>query len=188
MSTPVLKKAKGVSSGIKIVWKKVKKADKYVIYRKKGNGSLKKVKEVSGKKKSWTDKNVAQGKKYTYAVKAVKNNKSSSKSNKKTAVWLKRPGKVKARSRKGGRLIVSWAKQSGVSRYEIRYSRTKNMKKCRDSDRVRQSRAKSNTRPEEEKDILLQSPRCKKGGGNPVSLRLVGSEEDQIEVGGSREG
>lgn len=128
VSTPVLKKAKGVSSGIKIVWKKVKKADKYVIYRKKGNGSLKKVKEVSGKKKSWTDKNVTQGKKYTYAVKAVKNNKSSSKSNKKTAVWLKRPGKVKARSRKGGRLIVSWAKQSGVSRYEIRYSRTKNMK------------------------------------------------------------
>ncbi|HJC31709.1 MAG TPA: S8 family serine peptidase [Candidatus Anaerobutyricum faecale] len=128
LQAPVLKKVKNVSGGIRIAWKKVKKADKYIIYRKKGNGSFKKIKTVSGKKKSWTDTSVTQGRKYTYAVKAVRNKKTSSRSSSKTAVWLRQPKKVKVRSKKGGRLIVTWAKQSGVSGYQIRYSRTKNMK------------------------------------------------------------
>lgn len=128
LQAPVLKKVKNVSGGIRIAWKKVKKADKYIIYRKKGNGSLKKIKTVSGKKTSWTDTNVTQGIKYTYAVKTVRNKKISSKSNAKTTVWLRQPKNVRVRSKKGGRMIVIWAKQSRVSGYQIRYSRAKNMK------------------------------------------------------------
>ena len=128
LQAPVLKKVKSVDTGIKVAWKKVKKADKYVIYRKKGNGSYKKVKTVSGKKKYWIDKNVKQGKKYTYAVKVVKNNKSSSKSSGKTTVWLRQPKNVKVRSKKNGRLIVKWTKLARVSGYEIRYAAAKSMK------------------------------------------------------------
>lgn len=128
LQAPVLKKVKSVSKGIRVVWKKVKNADQYVIYRKKGNGSFKKVKTISGKKKSWTDKNVVQGKKYTYAVKAVKNKKSSSKSNGKTTVWLKKPQKVKLKNKKHGKMVVTWAKLARVSGYQIRYATTKKMK------------------------------------------------------------
>lgn len=128
LQTPVLKKVKSVSEGIRVTWKKVKNAKQYVIYRKKGNGSYKKVKTVSGKKKSWIDKNVVQGKKYTYAVKAVKNSESSSKSSGKTIVWLKKPQKVKLKNKKSGKMEVTWSKLARVSGYQIRYATKKSMK------------------------------------------------------------
>ena len=69
-ATPLLKKVKSTDDGIRVAWGKVKKADRYVIYRRKGNGSLKKVRTVSGSTKAWTDRNVSQGIRYSYAVKS----------------------------------------------------------------------------------------------------------------------
>ena len=88
-ATPLLKKVKSTDDGIRVAWGKVKKADRYVIYRRKGNGSLKKVRTVSGSTKAWTDRNVSQGIRYSYAVKAVKNGESGSRSAEKAAVYLK---------------------------------------------------------------------------------------------------
>lgn len=131
VATPVIKIVKSVNGGIRISWKKVKNADKYIIYRKKGNGSFKKVKTVSRKTKAWTDKNVTQGKKYTYAVKAVKNKKSGNRSNTKTTVYLKQPQKVTLKRKSNGNLLVKWAKVSQTSGYEICYAANKKMKNAK---------------------------------------------------------
>ena len=131
VAAPVLKKAENVKGGVKIAWKKVKKADKYIIYRKKGNGAFKKVKTVSKKTKSWTDKSVSQGKKYTYAVKAVRNNKNSDRSNSRVIVYIKQPQKIKTRRKKGQKALIRWAKMAKVSGYQIRYSGNKKMKNAK---------------------------------------------------------
>lgn len=128
VATPVVKKVKSVSGGIRIAWKKVKNADHYIIYRKKGSGSFKKVKTVSRKTKAWTDKDVLQGKKYTYAVKAVKKKKVGNKSNAKSTVYLKQPQKVSVKRKKGGKVTIKWAKLSQISGYQICYAANKKMK------------------------------------------------------------
>lgn len=61
------------NKNIKISWKKVKGATSYIIYRKDNSTTkYKKVKVVTGKKKSWVDKKVRGNTEYTYAIKTVK--------------------------------------------------------------------------------------------------------------------
>lgn len=128
IAAPKLKSISNADKGIRIAWKKVKGADKYVIYRRKGSGALKKVKTVPAKTRSWTDKKVRQGGKYSYAVKAVRNRKSGILSNMKQMVFMKPVKKVKVRGNQTGRVTVTWAGTGGVTGYEIRYSRKKGMK------------------------------------------------------------
>lgn len=128
VAAPTLKSIRNEEKGIRLAWKKVKGADKYVIYRQKGNGSFKKVKTVSAKTKSWTDRKVRQGSRYSYAVKAVRKNKSGNLSNIRQIIRMKQIKKVKARGNKGGQITVIWNRVSGVTGYEIRYSRKKGMK------------------------------------------------------------
>ena len=89
------------------------------------------MKTVSKKTKSWTDKSVSQGKKYTYAVKAEKNNKKSSRSNSRVIVYIKQPQKIKTRRKKGQKALIRWAKMAKVSGYQIRYSGNKKMKNAK---------------------------------------------------------
>jgi fibronectin type 3 domain-containing protein len=59
------------TSSIKIKWKKVSRADGYVIYQKKGSGSYEKIKTItSGKTTSYTKKSLSSATKYTYKIKA----------------------------------------------------------------------------------------------------------------------
>jgi poly(3-hydroxybutyrate) depolymerase/fibronectin type 3 domain-containing protein len=59
------------SSSVKIKWKKVSRADGYVIYQKKGSGSYEKIKTItSGKTTSYTKKSLSSATKYTYKIKA----------------------------------------------------------------------------------------------------------------------
>ena len=68
-----MKKAKAGKKKAAVRWKKVRGADKYQIYRAvKKNGSYKKVKTVSGKKTSWTNKKLKKGKRYYYKIRAVR--------------------------------------------------------------------------------------------------------------------
>lgn len=68
-----MKKAKAGKKKAAIRWKKVRGADNYQIYRSvKKNGSYKKVKTVSGKSTTWTNKKLKKGKRYYYKVRAVK--------------------------------------------------------------------------------------------------------------------
>ena len=127
-ATPLLKKVKSTDDGIRVAWGKVKKADRYVIYRRKGNGSLKKVRTVSGSTKAWTDRNVSQGIRYSYAVKAVKNGESGSRSAEKAAVYLKQPQKMRTIRKNSGIAVIKWAKLARVSGYQIRYAGKRTMK------------------------------------------------------------
>ena len=69
-------KAKGLKSGIKITWKKVKKSNGYVVYRstKKKKGFKKVATLKSAKKHSFLDKKASKGKKYFYKVFAFRKN------------------------------------------------------------------------------------------------------------------
>lgn len=71
---PVVKMKKAKASfkkTITVTWEPVKKADGYIVYRKSGAGTYKKIAVVKGAKKtSYTNKKVALYKKYSYKVAA----------------------------------------------------------------------------------------------------------------------
>jgi fibronectin type 3 domain-containing protein len=76
---PVLKSANLTTSGIKVSWEKVSGASGYAVYRKAGSGAYQKIKDItSGSTLSFTDKTVSNKNSYTYTVRAVKGNASSS--------------------------------------------------------------------------------------------------------------
>lgn len=131
VATPKMKNVKNVKKGIQISWKKVGNADKYYLYRKLGSGSFKKIKTISGKTTKYLDKNVKQGKKYTYAVKAVKNKKTSGYSNSKQLIRLKKLTTVRVKRQKGRKITISWSKLARVSGYQICYAGTKKMKNAK---------------------------------------------------------
>ncbi|MBE6787207.1 MAG: hypothetical protein E7537_02540 [Ruminococcaceae bacterium] len=59
------------ATSVKIKWKKVSRADGYVIYQKKSGGEYTKIKTItSGKTTSYTKKSLSPSKKYTYKIKA----------------------------------------------------------------------------------------------------------------------
>lgn len=124
---PKIKSISNGANGIQISWTKVSKATKYYVYRKKGNGSYKKIAAVTSKKRTYVDKKASQGKQYTYVIKAVKSGKVGYASGGKTIVRLNTPKKVKAKS-KAKKLTVTWKKQNKVTGYQIQYSRSKKMK------------------------------------------------------------
>ncbi len=68
LKTPKIKKIKTIDiDTVKITWKKVKNADGYYVYRKKGK-KFKKIDDV--KKTTYKDSGLAIGKKYKYKIKA----------------------------------------------------------------------------------------------------------------------
>lgn len=127
---PKLKSVKNTEKGIKITWKKVKDATQYIIYRKKGNGSYKKIAAVSSKNLTYIDKKAVNGKKYTYTIKTVKSKKKSGLSNAKTIIRLKTVSNITAKAGKGKKITFTWKKQGGVNGYQIRLG-NRSMKKSR---------------------------------------------------------
>lgn len=87
LKAPVLKSANLTTSGIKVSWEKVSGASGYAVYRKIDSGSYQKIKDItSGSTLSFTDKTVSNKKSYTYTVRAVKGNASSSYNKGKTII------------------------------------------------------------------------------------------------------
>lgn len=128
---PKLKSVKNTEKGIAVSWKKVTGATNYIIYRKKGNGSYKKIATVSFKKTGYVDKKALQGRKYTYSIKTVKSKKKSGLSNAKAMIRLKKISKIAAKARKGKKITFTWKKQDGVTGYQIRLGNKKSLKKSR---------------------------------------------------------
>lgn len=82
LDTPTLKTPSSIKSGISLKWSKVTGAQGYVIYRKTGSGSYKKLKTEKGVSNlSYTDKTAKKGKTYTYKVKAYNSKTYSAFSN-----------------------------------------------------------------------------------------------------------
>lgn len=78
LSTPTLSSVKNTTSGVTLTWKKVSGAEGYKIYRKTGSGSFKLIATTTNNKKfTYVDKTVADGKSYTYTVRAYSGNYNS---------------------------------------------------------------------------------------------------------------
>lgn len=65
-------RAKNTSQGVRVSWKKTKGAAGYKIYKKTGSGRFKCVKVVKAKTRTYLDRRVKSGTKYTYFVKPYK--------------------------------------------------------------------------------------------------------------------
>ncbi len=67
----VISSVTNTETGIRLKWKKTTGAEKYIIYRKAGNGSWKKYKSVKAANGcSFTDTKVTNGSKYAYKIRA----------------------------------------------------------------------------------------------------------------------
>ena len=72
LSAPKLENIKSTKSGITVYWDDVKGADGYIIYRKAGSGSYKKLATVDGKSTvKYLDKTAKKGTTYSYRVYAT---------------------------------------------------------------------------------------------------------------------
>lgn len=85
LADPTLKTPSSSSKGIALKWTKTTGAEGYIIYRKTGTGSYKKLKVEKGVSNlSYRDTSAQKDKKYTYKVKAYKSKTYSAYSNTKT--------------------------------------------------------------------------------------------------------
>ena len=118
LAPPESVKATNGLSGIYVKWSSVTGADRYVIYRKAGSGSYKKIASVSGNSTvNYTDKDVKSGTKYTYKVKAVKGDYSGATKACSARLYLKTPT-VTVSNIKGG-IKIKWSKTTGAKGYYI---------------------------------------------------------------------
>ncbi len=117
LKKPVVTATNTAPTTVKLSWKKVKGAKKYIIYRsnKKSKG-YKAVKTVT--KTSYTNKKLTCGKKYYYKVAAVKGSKKAS--SKVVAVTAK-PSKVSKPTTSSDckSITISWKKASSVTGYQV---------------------------------------------------------------------
>lgn len=87
---------------IKIIWKKIAKADGYYIYRQQKNGKYKRIKKIkNGKQNFYEDKKLTYGKTYRYYVKAYKTVEKQKYFSKYNAKGFAKDLKVKGRYKKG---------------------------------------------------------------------------------------
>lgn len=126
---PVISRLKNEKKGVKITWKKVKKAEQYKIYRKTSNGKYKRIATVASKNLSCTDRKVSEGKTYTYIVKAFRYGISGKKSAEKKIVCVKTVANLTAGKKSRTKLTLKWKKKKKISGYQIRYSASRSMKK-----------------------------------------------------------
>lgn len=107
-------------SSIEFDWGKIKSADGYIVYRKSGNGSWKKLAKVKGANKhAYIDEKIEEGVKYTYTVKAYDGSlKGAYSSSGKKIVYLKAPELLSAESITDG-ISLSFSETLGASGYKI---------------------------------------------------------------------
>lgn len=124
LTAPVLAAAKSVNGGLNIKWNAVKYAEGYRVYRKApGETSWTRLADVKGL--SYTDKNVANGKTYTYTVKAFSGKTFSGYD--KTGIsqkFIATPKLTKILNGSKG-IQINWNKVSGADGYIV-YKKTAN--------------------------------------------------------------
>lgn len=109
---------KNTSAAIKVSWKKVKGASKYVLMYKKS--SAKKYKKAyKGTKLSYTNDNIANGGKYDFKIKAYIKNKSGAYSPVATHVFLEKPTLSAEELLDMEGITLDWQKVKGAKGYYI---------------------------------------------------------------------
>lgn len=115
-------------NSIKLSWNTYKNAEKYILYRRTGSGSWKKLKTVTGT--SYTDKTALTGKVYSYKLTA-QNSKWGQITSSKNSLIVKVKttlGKAVIQKTTAGKktATITWKKVSGASGYKIYRASSKN--------------------------------------------------------------
>lgn len=110
-------------SKIEVKWTQATGASGYYVYRKEyGSKSWNQMaKLTAGTSLSWTDTSAANGKKYTYSVKAYYEDSESVLSDERTALLLASPS-VTGLSKKNTKMTVKWSRNTLASGYQIQYA------------------------------------------------------------------
>ena len=121
VEAPKLKKVEASSSGLKVSWGKVAKADYYSIHRRVDGGEWKRVGTTKNAATlSFTDKSVTSGIAYNYTVIAwYKNSKSTHDTKGVTGTYFSAPKITSGRCFKGQKVVVEWASVGGAQTYTI---------------------------------------------------------------------
>lgn len=133
-STPWISAEVTGKQQVKLSWSGVSNANGYEIYRAVGKGKYTLLKTIAnGSARSYTDKNVALGKTYSYKVRGYYADGSgklySDFSPKRSVkVALAKVKITKAKSLSSKRVQIVWKKVSGASGYEVYRAKTKNGK------------------------------------------------------------
>ncbi|MBQ9606019.1 MAG: fibronectin type III domain-containing protein, partial [Lachnospiraceae bacterium] len=107
------------SNGIKLGWKKVTGASKYIIYR-----NNKRIAVVKGNSKvTYTDKSTLKnGAKYTYKIVAASDTTTSKTSKSVTIYRLSNEKQSSVKNKKSRKMIVKYGKNAKATGYQIQYS------------------------------------------------------------------
>ena len=126
---PRLNNVTAVTSGLKVSWGKVAKADYYTVYRRVNNGDWQKIGTTKNNTTlSFTDKNVASGVTYNYTVIAwYKKSKSTYDVNGIDGMYFSSPELTSARCFKSKKIVVEWSSVGGAQTYTI-YKKEDNAK------------------------------------------------------------
>ena len=123
LAAPTLSTLANAANGVSLKWNSISGAQKYYIYRKEGNGGYKKIAEVKDAV-SYPDKSVTSGKKYTYAVRALKGSSMSAYTGK--SINYLAQANVSALNNKDNGIEVKWSKVSGAKGYYVYRKEGKN--------------------------------------------------------------
>ncbi len=124
-----IKSVANQDGSVKITWKKIKKATGYYVYRKKENGSYKKIATInSGDTNSYTDATVKSGKLYRYKIQAFNETGNAQKSASAKIRYL-RPVTIKKATVSDKTVTLKWSKRPTAAKYKIyRKTSTSNYK------------------------------------------------------------
>lgn len=131
LKKPVISAVKQLESGaIKLSWKKVKNATKYIIYRKTaGEEAFTKIGYVKAKTTKYTDKTALAGVSYEYAVKAVSGSGDTRVESKTgaavTVTEIAAPTVKSVKYDKWGETIIKWSSVENASGYLVYKSKKK---------------------------------------------------------------
>lgn len=122
-------KAAVVNNGVKLTWKKTANAKSYKVYRKAGKA--KKWSKIATVKKNRTylDKKVKNGTKYTYKIVVVGGKPGSS--YKTATTYYMKKASVTSAKKKNGSVYVKWRKNTKASGYQVQYAAKSSMKKAK---------------------------------------------------------
>ena len=126
-AVPALSKVQNIAGGVKFTFKKATGAVKYRIFKKTGSGKWTKLVDTTSL--TYTDKSVKSGTKYTYTVRCISSDGKQFTSwyntTGKYTVYAARPVISSVSSPNAKRLTVKWKKVSGITGYQIQFSKSK---------------------------------------------------------------
>ena len=122
LATPSGITLSNTSSGVKISWNSVSRAEKYRVFRKNANGAWESLGDTAST--SYTDKTVTSGKSYSYTVCCVsadgKDLTSSYNSKGQSITYVAAPIISSLEAVSGG-IKITWGKVTGAEKYRVYY-------------------------------------------------------------------